>query len=57
MKDFAIAVIYASFFGAIAFGMYITQSATPLWAILLTPSVKWKSNKCKQCKAPLEDEE
>ena len=41
---FAIALIYIAFFGVIGAAIYITKSATPLWALLLTPSIKTKSD-------------
>jgi len=44
----AIILIYATFFGMIIFAIYTTQSATPLWALILTPSYSYndkKSNK------------
>ena len=40
----AIALIYIAFFGVIGAAIYITKSATPLWALLLTPSIKIKTN-------------
>jgi len=40
---FAIALIYLGFFSLIGFAIYYTNSATPLWALLLMPSVS--SNK------------
>ena len=43
-KYFAIALIYIAFFGVIGAAIYITKSATPLWALLLTPSIKTKNN-------------
>jgi len=41
---FAIALIYIAFFGLIGAAIYFTNSATPLWALLLTPSIKSKSD-------------
>lgn len=35
---FAIALVYIAFFGLIGWVVYVTNSATPLWALLLTPS-------------------
>ena len=42
MKNTSIALIYIAFFGLIGGACYWTTSATPLWALLLTPSVKTK---------------
>lgn len=39
---FAIALIYIAFFGLIGAAAYLTKSASPLWALLLTPSIKTK---------------
>lgn len=41
---FAIALIYIVFFGLIGGAAYLTKSASPLWALLLTPSIKIKSD-------------
>jgi hypothetical protein len=40
MKYLGIGLIYLGFFGLIGTALYITQSATCLWALLLTPSLK-----------------
>jgi len=42
MKNISIALIYIAFFGLIGAACYWTTSATPLWALLLTPSVTSK---------------
>jgi len=34
------AVVYIGFFGSIIAGCVVTQSAWPLWALLLMPSFK-----------------
>ena len=39
MKHLSIALVYLAFFGAIVFAIWITNSAAPLWALLLAPSV------------------
>ena len=39
-ENAAIAAIYVSFFGLIGFAIWATGSAAPLWALLLTPSIK-----------------
>ena len=38
---FSAALIYLGFFALIAIAMYITQSAVPLWALLLAPSFSY----------------
>ena len=43
MKNTSIALIYIAFFGLIGGACYWTTSATPLWALLLMPSVNSKS--------------
>lgn len=43
MKNLSIALIYIAFFGLIGGVCYLTESAIPLWALLLTPSVKNKT--------------
>lgn len=40
MKHASIALIYIAFFSLIGFACYFTNSATPLWALLLTPTYK-----------------
>jgi hypothetical protein len=47
MKYLAIAIMYVAFFGLIGFTVYFTNSALPLFALLLTPSVSDK--KCDAC--------
>jgi hypothetical protein len=36
----AIALIFISFFGLIGWTIYLTNSAIPLWSLLLTPKIK-----------------
>lgn len=43
MKHLSIALIYIGFFSLIAIAIYLTESAHCLWALILTPSVKWQS--------------
>lgn len=43
MSNLAIAAIYVSFFSLIALAVYWTETAYPLWALLLTPSFKTKT--------------
>lgn len=43
--DISYALIYISFFTLIGFAVFFTNSALPLWALLLTPSIKVKSKK------------
>lgn len=45
--NFSVAIIYASFFALIGFAVYLTQSAMPLWALLLAPSYRTKDDKEK----------
>jgi len=42
MRHLSYALIYMAFFGLIATAVYITNSAWPLWALLLTPSTSFK---------------
>jgi len=44
MKYFSIALIYSAFFAMIFGAVYFTDSAWCLWALLLTPSIKTKSD-------------
>jgi len=44
MKHLSIALIYIAFFGLIGGACYFTQSAIPLWALLLTPTYKTESD-------------
>lgn len=37
------AIIYVSFFSLIGLAVWLTNSATPLWALILTPTVTTKS--------------
>jgi len=41
---FAIALVYVAFLGLIGWAIYLTNSATPLWALLLTPSFSLKND-------------
>lgn len=36
----SIAIVYVAFFTLIGVAVYLTQSATPLWALLLTPTYR-----------------
>lgn len=40
MKYLMASVVCASFFSLIGFAVWFTDSAYPLWALLLTPSFK-----------------
>ncbi len=40
MKHIGIAIVYASFFTLIGVACYITKSALPLFALILTPEYK-----------------
>jgi len=44
MKDLSIALIYIAFFALIGAACYFTKSAMPLWALLLAPSYKSKTD-------------
>lgn len=44
MKTFSIALIYVAFFRLIGFATYYTHNANCLWALLLTPEYKSKTN-------------
>ena len=44
MKHLSIALIYIAFFSLIGFAVYFTNSATPLWGLLLTPTYKNADN-------------
>ena len=48
MKYFAVAAMYVAFYGLVGFAVYFTNSALPLFALLLTPSVS--TDKCDTCK-------
>lgn len=37
---FNVALIYLGFFGLIGLAIYLTGSAMPLWALLLTPNYR-----------------
>lgn len=44
--------MYLGFFGVIGFAVYYTNSAAPLWALLLFPTVKFnKKSKGKKNKS------
>ena len=45
---YAIALIYVAFFGLIGWAVYLTNSATPLWALLLTPSLSTENKENKE---------
>lgn len=44
MKGFSIALVYLGFFGLIGGAVYFTESAMPLWALLLMPSYSTKKD-------------
>jgi len=41
---FAITLVYVAFFGLIGWAIYLTNSATPLWALILAPSFSSKND-------------
>lgn len=43
--NYPVALIYIAFFTLIGVAVWLTSSATPLWALLLTPSIETKSKK------------
>jgi hypothetical protein len=40
MRYFSVALVFTAFYGLIGFACYYTNSAMPLWALLLTPEYK-----------------
>ena len=52
MRHLSLACIYVSFFGLIGFAVWWTDSAVPLWALLLTPQYKSSSGKPKEPPGP-----
>jgi len=45
MKMFSVALVYLGFFSLIGFAVYLTKSAWPMWALLLTPSSSMSTEK------------
>lgn len=45
MNNYTVALIYIAFFALIGITVYFTNSATPLWALLLTLSINVKNSK------------
>lgn len=43
--NYSVSLIYIAFFTLIGGAVWLTSSATPLWALLLTPSIKSENNK------------
>lgn len=43
--NYSVSLIYVAFFTLIGVAVWLTSSATPLWALLLTPSIKSENNK------------
>lgn len=48
MKYFLITLIYTAFFSLIGIAIWLTNSAVPLWALLLVPTIKFKVKKEKR---------
>ena len=48
MESFSIALIYLGFFALVGAACYFTKSATPLFALFLLPSFKWRSGNNKE---------
>ena len=44
MKHLSVALVFIAFFSLIGVACYITQSAWPMWGLLLTPTWSSKSN-------------
>ena len=44
MKHLSVALVFIAFFSLIGLACYITQSAWPMWGLLLTPTLPSKSN-------------
>jgi hypothetical protein len=44
MKHLSIALVFIAFFSLIGVACYLTNSAMPLWALLLTPTWESKSD-------------
>lgn len=44
MKEWLVAVVYLGFFALIGFAVVYTNSALPLFALILTPSYKNKKD-------------
>lgn len=44
MKYFSISLIYVGFLSLIGFALYFTKNPHVLWALLLAPSIKFKTN-------------
>jgi len=52
MDKLWVSIMYLGFFGVIVFAVYYTNSDTPLWALLLFPTVKLnKKSKSKKNKS------
>jgi hypothetical protein len=47
MKHLSIALVFIAFFSLIGAACYFTTSAMPLWALLLAPTYKSKTNDSK----------
>ena len=47
MKYFAFAAIYVAFFALVGGAVYMTGSGTPLWALLLFPTIEMKAKNTK----------
>ena len=49
-KMITIALVYTGFFALLGFTVYFTNSAKPLWALLIAPSLSYvvKNNKGKK---------
>ncbi len=50
MRHISVALIYMAFFGLIGATVWLTGSALPLWALLLTPSYKHEDDNKSEAK-------
>lgn len=48
MEELAAALIYLGFFALIGFAVWLTTSAWPLWALLLTPTIRTTNCDCDE---------
>lgn len=56
MAYFAYGMMWVAASAAIAFAVYVTQTATPLWALLIPAMVEYSSNSSCECESEEEEE-
>lgn len=44
MQNLSVTLIYIAFFALIGAAIWMTESATPLWALLLAPAITTSKN-------------